>query len=296
VISPTPACRARFRVPGNCRDDTSAVPQLEPGHRLPAVPSPAPPRGQPLHELKSATPFRLAAGQAQLRHPRPAPVGDLHPDDAARGSNYHGDRPAGSTRKAVPDAIAEKLTDQECRLSPAWMPRAEHPSHERASNSRTLRPPGKRHALPDRHPGHHRTRPSPAAPPRETSRAAGGRRDMHAQLRRERQADTTGPPRALVRGSSVVAAPSVAVRAKPTVPRTAPGHRFPSAIRPWIHGYNGTRRHKAARPGTDTKQPASQENPASGHIRSVWQVLGSNHRRLSRRFYSWAYRGMVAFA
>src|SRR5690349_18603618 len=31
--------------------------------------------------------------------------------------------------------------------------------------------------------------------------------------------------------------------------------------------------------------PLAKENPASGHIRRVWQVLGSNQRRLSRRFY-----------
>jgi hypothetical protein len=56
-------------------------------------------------------------------------------------------------------------------------------------------------------------------------------------------------------------------------------------MRPWLPGHSGTRRYWAARPGTQTKQPASRENPASGHIRRVWQVMGSNHRRLSRRFY-----------
>ena len=77
----------------------------------------------------------------------------------------------------------------------------------------------------------------------------------------------------------------MAVRGKPTVTPTVVAGLVLSAIRPWIPGYSGTRRYKAVRPGTDTKQPASQENPASGHIRRVWQVLGSNQRRLSRRFY-----------
>jgi hypothetical protein len=34
----------------------------------------------------------------------------------------------------------------------------------------------------------------------------------------------------------------------------------------------------------------------AGRLRRWWQVLGSNQRRLSRRFYSWAHRGLVAFA
>jgi hypothetical protein len=65
--------------------------------------------------------------------------------------------------------------------------------------------------------------------PGETGRAAGRRREMHAQLSRERQAAHGPPPRTLVRGPSVVAPPSVAVRAKPTVLHTAPRPRFPSA-------------------------------------------------------------------
>jgi hypothetical protein len=59
------------------------------------------------------------------------------------------------------------------------------------------------------------------------------------------------------------------------------GGRIPSAIRPWILGYSGTRRYKAARPGTETKRPASREFQLAGRFRRWWQVLGSNHRRLS---------------
>ena len=40
-------------------------------------------------------------------------------------------------------------------------------------------------------------------------------------------------------------------------------------------------------PRDKAKRPANHENSQlAGHNRSVWQVLGSNHRRLSRRFYS----------
>ena len=80
------------------------------------------------------------------------------------------------------DTVTEDLADQQDGHIPARVPGAEYLTDERAGGPRPLRPPGKRHALPDRQPSHHRTRPSPAAPPRETGRAAGGRREMHAQL------------------------------------------------------------------------------------------------------------------
>jgi hypothetical protein len=41
------------------------------------------------------------------------------------------------------------------------------------------------------------------------------------------------------------AAPSVAVRGKPTVPRTAPTPRTPSAIRPWTPRHSALQRYKA---------------------------------------------------
>jgi hypothetical protein len=74
---------------------------------------------------------------------------------------------------------------------------------------------------------------------------------MHAQLSHERQA-AHGPPRTL----SVVAAPSVAVRAKPTVPHTAPWPRFPSAMRPWTPQHNGLQRDKVTHNETEKKRPA----------------------------------------
>ena len=128
----------------------------------------------------------------------------------------------------MPDRITEDLADQQDSYIPARVTGAENLSHEGAGGPRPLRPPGKRHRLPDRHPGHHRTRPSPAAPPRETGRAAGGRREMHAQLGRERQAAhgrlRPGPRPWLVRGRGPRPWPSVK---QPTVRTDRPGAPTP---------------------------------------------------------------------
>jgi hypothetical protein len=51
--------------------------------------------------------------------------------------------------------------------------------------------------------------------------------------------------------------PSVAVRAKPTVPRTAPWPRFSSAMRPWTPQHHGLQRYKVTHAGTEQKRPAS---------------------------------------
>jgi hypothetical protein len=50
---------------------------------------------------------------------------------------------------------------------------------------------------------------------------------------------------------------SVAVRAQPTVPHTAPWPRFPSAMRPWTPQRNGLQRDKVTHHGTEKKRPAS---------------------------------------
>jgi hypothetical protein len=51
---------------------------------------------------------------------------------------------------------------------------------ERAGDPRPLRPPGHRHALPNRRPGHQRTRPSPPVPGEPPGRQADT--GMHAPL------------------------------------------------------------------------------------------------------------------
>jgi hypothetical protein len=215
-------------------------PEYEPGHDPPAAPPPAPPRREARNELKPPAAFRITARRWKFWRPRPRPVGDLDPDDALTGTDRDCDRLPGSARTAVPHRITEDLTDQQFSIISARVLRAENQADECAGGPRPLRAPGKRHALPDRHPGHHRTCPSPAAPPRETDRASGGRRDMHAQLGRERQADATGSARTTSVARPWSRPPSVAVR------ETADGahrpswrHPRPSAMRPWTAQYDG---------------------------------------------------------
>ena len=240
------------------RAETSAG-ELEPGHQATAAPpSPAPPRREARDELKPATAFRVAARRTQLRRPRPGSVGDLDPDGTVSGDDRDRDRLPGSTRAAMTDRITEDLADQQDRHIPARVSRTENLTHEPASSPRPLCPPGKRHALPDRQPSHHRTCPSPAAPPRETSRAAGGRRDMHAQLRRERQAGATGSARTSSVARPWSRPPSVAVRGTADgMHRPSWRHPRPSAMRPWTAQYDGLQRYKVTHDGTETKRPAS---------------------------------------
>ncbi len=154
------------------------------------------------------------------------------------------------------DRITEDLADQQDSHIPARVRGAEYPRDERSGGPRPLRPPGKRHALPDRRPSHHRTCLPRPAPPPETGRAAGGRREMHARLRYARQVGTR-PARTLSVARPSSQPPSVAVRAKPTVPHTALRPRFPSAMRPWTAQYDGLQRYKVTHDGTEEKRPAS---------------------------------------
>jgi hypothetical protein len=245
----------------------------EPGHRPPAAPPPAPPRSQGRHQPKSPATFRVTAGRAKFRHPGATPVGDLHPDDTATCPDRDSDRLTGSTRPAVSHTITEKLAHQKGSHIPARVPRPEYAAYERAGDPCPLRPPRKRHGLPDRQPSHHRTRPSPAALPRETGRAAGGRREMHAPLGRERQVGTR-PPRTLSVARPSSRPPSVAVRAKPTVPHTAPRPRFPSAMRPWTPQHSALQRDKVTHAGTEKNGPRSREFPAHGLFPQVVAGVG----------------------
>jgi hypothetical protein len=54
----------------------------------------------------------------------------------------------------MPDTVAEKLANQkDCHIF-AGVPRAEHPAYKFPGDPRPLRPPGNRHALPDRPTSH----------------------------------------------------------------------------------------------------------------------------------------------
>ena len=200
--------------------------ELKPGHPSRAASSRSPPRREGRDELKPPAAFRVAARRTQLRRPRPGAISDLDPDGAVLGPERDRDRLPRSARAAMPDRITKHLADQQGGILPARMPVTEYLRDERAGGPCPLRPPGKRHALPDRHPGHHRTRPSPAASPRETGRAAGGRRDMHAQLRRTRQADATGSAR-----TSSVARPWLRPRPWPSVKQPTVRTDRPSGTR-----------------------------------------------------------------
>ena len=101
---------------------------------------------------------------------------------------------------------------------------------------------------------------------------ARGRREMHAQLSRERQA-ARGPPQTLVRGPSVRAPPSVAVR------ETADGaHRPFQATNPVRHASVDTATRRSTSRQGDTprdskKRPANRENSQlAGRFRRWWQV------------------------
>jgi hypothetical protein len=89
-----------------------------------------------------------------------------------------------------------------------------------------------------------------------------------------------------VRGPSVVAAPSVAVRAKPTVPP----HRSRAPIFVRYASVDGATQRSTALQGDTRRDRAetariAENSQLAGHNRRWWQVLGSNQRRLSRRFY-----------
>ena len=118
--------------------------------------------------------------------------------------------------------------------------------------------------------------PLPGRPgPGETTGPPGGHTGMHARLSGARQAGTRRQ-----RG------PSVAVRGKPTVTLTVLASRTPFrylSVDPAIQrsttlqGETPRDREKTAR--------IAENSQLAGRFRRWWQVLGSNQRRLSRRFY-----------
>jgi hypothetical protein len=131
-------------------------------------------------------------------------------------------RLAGGTRAAMPQAIGEKLAHQQGGHVPARVPGADYLQDECSGGPRPLRPPARRASrspgpppLPSPHP------PFPGRPG-ETGRAPGGRREMHAHLRRERQVGATGSARASPAARPWPDPPSVAVR------ETADGAHRPS--------------------------------------------------------------------
>ena len=173
----------------------------------------------------------------------------------------------------APDPLCRTLLPNNSLTSSAASPRtgaqgpSTPPTNARATRARSACPATVTLSRTAAQPSAHRL---PAAPPREKP---GGRADtgIHARLGAARQAGTRRR-----RG------PSVAVR-QPTT-HTAPAP-LPSAMRPWTPQHDGPQRYKVTHSGTEKNGPPSREFPASGPFPQVWQVMGSNHRRLSRRFY-----------
>jgi hypothetical protein len=58
--------------------------ELKPRDAAPAAPSPFPSRCKAGNEMEPPAAFSVATGGSRFRHPRPAPVGDLDPDNAVQ--------------------------------------------------------------------------------------------------------------------------------------------------------------------------------------------------------------------
>jgi hypothetical protein len=207
------------------------VRQFEPGHRPPTAPPPARPR--PSSAGQSSV-LRGPLRSMTLTRNRPVP-------GPGRDRGRLPDRPS-----AVLHAIAGQLpVYQQDGDIPARMHGAGHPSAN-ADDPRPRRPRRIRHALPDRRPGHQRTRPSPA---RLTAGSPGRRTGTRGY--------TPGTPGNVKPEHAASAArpwPSVK---QPTVRTDRDGARIPSAIRPWTPRHSGPQRDKVTHHGTEKKRPAN---------------------------------------
>jgi hypothetical protein len=56
-------------------------------------------------------------------------------------------------------------------------------------------------------------------------------------------------------------------------------------MRPWTPQHDGLQRDKVTHQDREETPRQREISQLAGRFRSVWQVMGSNHRRLSRRFY-----------
>jgi hypothetical protein len=210
--------------------------------------------------------FRVTASGSRFW---PAPVGDLDPDNVVR--HLDRDRLAGGNRAAVPQTLGEKLAHQQGGHVRAQMTGAKHPLYNaRARLARSARPASVTVSR--------TARPAISAPafpaalaPGKSRGPAGGHMRMHARLGGKRQARDapgmgTGTPSSGYPHRSLAPIP---VRYASVDTAT----QCPTALQ------GDTRRDREETP---RQHEISQ---LAGRFRSVWQVLGSNQRRLSRRFY-----------
>jgi hypothetical protein len=184
--------------------------------------------------------LRVAASGARLRHPRPAPVGDLNPDNAVLRLDR--DRLAGSTRAAMPDTVDESSSTSNAATSPHGCPGPSSPcTNARASRARSARPASvtvSRTASPAISAPAFPARPHPG----KSRGSASGHTGMDTRLGGKRQAR---------------APPERAPEPRQAATHTAPSPRFPSAMRPWTPQHNALQRYKVTHGETEKKRPAS---------------------------------------
>ena len=221
-----PGAPGRPPVPGPAAGrGGSAVPQPEPGHRPPAA-SPPPHRAASPATSPSPSPRPSSASPPQARScgtpgpPRSVTSTRITPP-AARTATVTVS-PC-SARAAVPDAVGEQLAHHQRGVIPARVPRPGHPGRERPGNPGPLRPPGRRHALPET--ALATSAPAFPGPPRGPGNHRGPRPGTRGC--------TPGSAARVEPGYAAGAArpwPSVK---QPTVRTDRDGARIPSAMRPW---------------------------------------------------------------
>jgi hypothetical protein len=227
----------------------------------------------------SPRPFSVSAGnQTKFRHSQAVAISDLDPDQPVPALTGPVTVCPGS-----PEPLCRTLLpncSKQDGIVPARVPGTENLTHELTGGPARS---GNRNALPDHRPDHQcATLPRPP-PIRKRSHGPGGHREMHARLGGTRQAGTRCPPRP-VRGR-----PRNSRRCTPTVltartDRPSGTHARPLCVRGQrnMTADGATRRYTAGHRETARIAENSQQ---AGRFRWWWQVLGSNQRRLSRRFY-----------
>jgi hypothetical protein len=158
---------------------------------------------------------------------------------------------------------------------PARVPRADHRSHERAGDPSLLRPPGQHHDLRTTAPVI--SAPGPSRPLRtgDNDRAA---IRTHGNARSAQRRTSSGPD-----------GPKRPVRGRPWKADGARRPRWGHRARPlYVRGHRDTMTYSATgchTTGQRRNAPLRENSQLAGRFRWWWQVLGSNQRRLSRRFY-----------
>ena len=150
-------------------------------------PSPRPPSASPPAGRSSGAPGPLRSATSTRTMPPPAITATVTVSPGSPDRLYR-------TLLAKISLTSNTATSPHGRPGPSTAP-----TNSRATRARSARPAGQRHALPNRHPGHRRTRPSPPALPGGPTGAAGlAHGDARSTQRRTSSRNT--PPARPVRG------------------------------------------------------------------------------------------------